>query len=138
MNAHELNQQIGSAFTCIDGPARAFFELPCIDRPPSEVGNAEDQVLRVVYTTVRVGMRGAADVIEPVLCGWAWGRLRELVSKESLEHKLWILFWRQRPQITEFVDSEGRVCTHLRMRLAIPGIELKSIACDEGDGVRML
>jgi len=137
LNAHELNQRICSAFTCLDGPPRAFFELPCIDRPPLE-SNPDDQVLRVVYTTIRVGMIGGADLVESVLCGWAWGRLHALVAKESIEDRSWILFWRTRPQLTEFVDAKGRMCTHLRMRLAIPGIDLSELASPEGDEVRML
>lgn len=137
MNAHELNTSISTIFTCIDGPAKAFFNIPCIDRPPGEL-NPDDQVIRVVYRTVRVGMPGAADIVEPVLCGWAWARLLALIKTEQGEDRSMLLFWRVRPVIGEYADSQGRICTHLRMRLAIPGIDLSSIDTPEADAVRLL
>lgn len=125
-------------FTCIDGPQRAMFEFPIARDEQPPVGVAMGRVVyqpyvRVVYTTVRVAQIGEGDYVQPVLCGWVLNHMRALLTDEQREDRSTILFWRKRPMVEEFLDKQGRICTALRMRLAIPGIDLAHLTTPESE-----
>jgi len=117
-----LDRALGDMFTAMDGPARAFFEIPLCEF-----------VLRVEYQTIRFAMQGSIDHAGPALCLYAFAKFRALLQQEEVEdHCGGIIFWRRRPVLAEFTDTTGRDCTGLSMRLALFGKPL-DFAVPEGD-----
>jgi hypothetical protein len=116
-----LDRALGDMFTSMDGPARAFFEIPL-----------RESVLRVEYQTIRLAMHGSVDHAGPALCLYAFAKFRALLQQEEVEdHSGGIIFWRRRPALAEFTDKTGRGCTCLSMRLALFGKPL-DLAVPEG------
>ena len=141
MNAITLKAEIERLYVCVDGPGKAFFELPLQKRsgvPARFELREESDVLRIVYETVAVAMVGETDVTEAVLCGWVRNKLHALLTKEEREDAVFVLFWRRHPSVNEFPDAQGRICTMLRLRLAIPGLDLSEMATPEGEPCRWL
>lgn len=132
MNPTELKAAIDSIYTAIDGPPRAYFEIPIISRPPA---CQCDWPLfeRFIYQTIRVSIVGEPEAVEHVLCGWAHTHLSNLIPKEQREDRAVLLFWRRHPSITEFIDERGRTCTCLSLRLVIPGYPLDDIASKDAE-----
>lgn len=124
MNVYQLVANIESIFTCVDGPPRAFFELPI----PAEVHDPIlSPVLRIIYQTVNVAMVGDEDTVGAALCTWADSKFHTLISKEQMEDRSTVLFWRHRPSLERFTDDKGRQSIRLYMRLVIPGVDLSSL-----------
>lgn len=131
MNVSQLKDQISAMYCCVNGPPMAYFELPT----SNDLGAP---VLRIQYVTVRVAVIGEQDVAEPLLTQWVYAKLSERVTKDERADRTRVLFWRIAPSIGEFIDEKGRTCTVLRMRLAIPGVDLSEIVVAESQPARWL
>lgn len=121
MNIAELKSAIDSIFTAIDGPPRAYFELPT--EQLREWPSNQECILRITYQSLYVGMVGEPDKVQSVLCGWAFLHLSNLITREQQEDRAVVLFWRTHPHLLEGVRND-RPATVLKMRLAIPGYPL--------------
>lgn len=118
----ELMDLVKTRFHAMDGPPAYGFELP----------DGHGFTLRVTYSTFRFHVQEAStENAVRKLYNQAW----KLLETSALNHKgsMPCLFWRKKPEIHE---SFGR--TTLRMRLAIPGVDLASFANPEGGEEPML
>ncbi len=107
---------IDQVVEAIDGPARAFFELPV-----TETGG-DPLVLRVTYKKWLFGVVGSADYVESLLVQYFWANFIAAFTEEELESRFGaVLFWRTRPQLSEYTDAHGRVCTRISARFEVPG-----------------
>lgn len=121
MNVRDLHESMRNGFSCIDGVPRSYMEVPIA----WEDGSTHHA--RFVYQTVGVTMRGEADQVEPVLCGWVKQRLYGAFPKEIIEDKATLIIFRRWPQVESYTDADGYQATKLTMRLVIPGEDLKRI-----------
>lgn len=135
MNTDALLAAIEKIYTCIDGPPRAWFEIHFGALLPKDYQGLTS--VRIVYHVVRASMVGSAEATASVLFGWAYLKLRERLTDEMVEDRM-ALFWRTKPALMEFVDEKGRICTQIRMRLAIPSVSLDDITVEEGGFPRWL
>lgn len=103
-----LTAAIGQIVEAIDGPARAYFE----------VGSE-----RIEYQHWKVAAVGLPEDTEVLLCTWFWLNFVVPFTEEMIEDRAQILFWRLRPQLVGFIDSQGRECTAIRARFACPGVK---------------
>ncbi len=108
----ELIVAISQIVEAIDGPTRAYFELPV-----TETGD----VLRVTYKAWLFAAVGAADFMEPLLVQYFWANFITAFTEEERLDRASILFWRTRPQLSEYTDGQGRICTRIRARFEVPG-----------------
>lgn len=113
----ELEAALAGLFICVDGPPRAYFELPI-----NETSN-----LRVVYTILSYPAFGSAEEVAPTLISrvWeditaAWADIPEITKKT----REFVLFWHYRPEFFGGVDAQDRSRTYLGMSLAIPGLDI--------------
>lgn len=130
MNALTLREQLLRIFCYIDGPQRAYFEIP--------TGIPEVPILTFPYETFAVAMRGEPEIAEPILCQWALAKLMQLTTEEQRQDLSVVLFWRSHPSVQEFTDEQGRACTKLRMRLCVPGYPLRELINAQSAEVRWL
>lgn len=77
--------------------------------------------------TIGVAMVGDPDDASVVLCSWVWQKLVAFFPREALEDSNVVIFMRRWPTLVEYADEQGRTCTRLAMRLAIPGYKLQDI-----------
>jgi hypothetical protein len=145
VNTNDLLVELNKIYSCVDGPPRPWFELPTDMHHPADaqrfgpdVEVRETPAIRIVYETVRVAMRGGTEDVGEILCRWVWRKLRDLLPEEMAMDASVVLFWRRRPSIEEFLDKKGRVCSQLRMRLAIPGYSLGELAAPNSEEPRWL
>jgi hypothetical protein len=115
-----LVDAIDKIYTVVDGPARAFFEFPV-------PGIAGDAVARVTYESVSVSAPGDDESAEALLSLWFYTALAGLLTEELQEDHGVVLFWRRRPQVHVYSDTDGKTVTKLTARLAIPGYSLEHL-----------
>ncbi len=124
-----LNQWIDSHFHVMDGPPRAYFEIP------TGLPQPHLRELRIQYSTILVG--GTGRGVHKRLCDAVqaqigkvyvpppnFGQAHEIAEGEEVQYdhfNLPLLFWRQRPSIQRVGST-----TRIRMRLAIPGFYIES------------
>lgn len=131
----ELETALATLFICVDGPPRAYFELPAPDAPLSPNWN------RYVYHTLAYATPGDKDEVTPALVSRLWHDITSLwstVPEEVKEDFAFLLFWRARPTIESYIDSNGRDMVRLRARLLIPGLDVSSIRKEEGEPTPLL
>lgn len=132
MNLSELIQLIEHEYNCFTGPARGYFELP-MDVVPPEPNYTYPQVLRVVYSTLSRAVRGSGEEAEQLLTYWVATKLLAKLTKEQRADRAVCLIWRHKPVLMEFIGPRGETCLSIRLRLAIPGIDLSDLIVKEGE-----
>jgi len=80
------------------------------------------------------------DEVEAALVATAWDAVLHLgIDAAVLDDQSLVLFWRARPEMTEFFneDSDGvtRVRTRLRFRWALPGVDLSAGRVANGESL---
>ncbi len=119
-----LEAMLKQNFLCVDGPPRAYHEMY------DDFLNLEDPkpVARFVYSTIRYRVPGPMTVENcDRLVRFVWETVfspiiqRVLAVRPEYDRNDLMLFWRKRPRFSEIQGD-----TYLRMRLAIPGIEIKT------------
>lgn len=124
MNVRDLHERLRAMFSCIEGVPRSYMEIRC-PLPDQQI-----HIARFVYQIVGVTMRGEAEDVEPILCGWLWQRLSTAFQQEEMEDHNVLLIFRRWPQVEGYTDGDGYAATKLTMRLVIPGDDLKRIFGD--------
>lgn len=113
-SCRELEERIGVLFHAVDGPQQAFFEL----------GKGPAAPFRVVYTAWAYGY-GAdrpAEELEQALCERMFEELARLTADDPDRRS--VLFWRRRPYLTVGVSATGLLRVAVRMRFAVPDLDL--------------
>lgn len=134
MNLSELTTLIEGTYSCFSGPPRAYFELPLDIWPVkgSLLFNDRPSTLRITYSTISRAVRGSGEEAEQLLTYWVATKLLERLTKEQREDRCVCLIWRKKPVLIEFIGPNGESCMEIALRLAIPGIDLSTLAVPEG------
>lgn len=124
MTLDELNAWFDETFHCVDGPYRAYFELPLPAPAPSSA--------RFVYVTIGLRMQGD-DVEGRLVAAFQQIFLSAMAAsvwyQESIEFDSFgrpLLFWRRRTKLEIDVDQRRSIptLTTLSARLVVPGLAL--------------
>ena len=134
----ELTARLSKLFECVDGPKRAYFDVPSGLR----LDSGGEIVARVIYEVAAFSVISEfVEQAEPVLCQAFWNFIKGLPYEEDN-----ILFWRSQPSLTadrlslgvdaegrseevcedsgvQFIDTYGPQQVTLRARLAILGVK---------------
>lgn len=130
MNMTQLKNQIANSFMCIEGPKTSYFEIP--------IGKAQEEpTLRILYQSIATACVGEAEMNDEVLSGWLYNKLNSLLTYEVRVDRVAVLFWRMSPVLEEFI-YEGKVCTVIRARLAVPGYDLSVMTIKDHGELRWL
>lgn len=124
MTVTELIANFSARCHCMDGPPQAFFEMPT----DSFTDSGFQIIHRVTYQTVVYRAKGLAEC-EALLCDKIWEMFDAVLPKERMA----ILFWRLRPQF----ETRGSL-SQVRLRLAIPGVDLSGLVTPEGSEAPLL
>lgn len=112
MTPDQLRRHIDSMFVSFDGPPMSYFDW---------------DGKRYVYQSYILAMRGEVDNVGSILCDIAKAKFDQLLTKEQREDRDVALAWRTGPHLASYFDERGAVCTSLRMRLVIPGIDMSPL-----------
>lgn len=121
-----LGAQFTSHFHCVDGPAKAYFEIPLPPEFVARLGGPTQMI--VTYQTFRVAMLGDPDDLAArnALVRQSWDTYFQPVVDMLLarypfyDRANMILFWRRRPHIEPLANG-GMA---LNFRLTLPGITI--------------
>jgi hypothetical protein len=126
-HSDRLEELLKQNFLCVDGPPRAYHEIHDNYLDAIDKGCMRNVLtFRFVYSTIRFRVPGPmTDETCDRLVSFVWETVfspivqKILAANAEYDKNDLMLFWRKRPRFSEIQGD-----TYLRMRLAIPGIEI--------------